>query len=247
MSDEVKDVIRHLRESVPSILPKVYLILISLALEVMNPLLDAKMGPREKRVFVGGYFLKEGRENVNKVARKVSSLGYSVLTDFGFYRAGEPEVLHSISQVTPPAVVKLKEAIPSHILYHELPQVADKAVLEMTIEKGQNDELRGCYNYRIPLLGFVIHDKIKKRMNCMFLKSWPRHVECRAFDRELCTRNRASDKFCPFYDSVKMSWASLQLFLTGDNTIVAVKSLDDLDMALEQFLKYGAKRQPSPS
>ena len=39
-----------------------------------------------------------------------------------------------------------------------------------------------------------------------------------------------------------MSWFSLQLFLTRENTLVAVRRLDDLDGPLRKFLESGAKK-----
>jgi hypothetical protein len=241
-SDEhFREVIDKLRDRLPSLLPKAYSALIELGFEIIEKGRRI-IGPRRKRVFCFGPYPEGGRGRINHIAQKVSKLGYTALTGFGFYRANDSDTLHPLTEMMPPIVMKLKESIPGHIFFHELPRLASKATVDMTIERGQNDELRGCYDHKIPCLGYVIRETIWKRNHCMFLTKLDGYVECKSFDKSLCMHNNGKRCFCPFTEPTSISWFSLQLFLTRDNTLVAAKELGDLDPALERFLKFGAEK-----
>lgn len=240
--DEVQSLVDRLRDRLPALLPQAYKALLDIAIEFMEVLIAKKVGPRERRVWCFGPYPSGGRERIEQLAKKVSQLGYAPMTGFGFYTPNAPNQLHPISEMMPPIVMQLKQAIPGHVFFHEIPRLAGKAILDMTIERGQNDELRGCFDNKIPALGFVVHRTIRKSTNCSFLANYGSYVECKAFMKALCPHNITPERFCPFYHSVGMTWFSLQLFLTKENTLIATKDLDSLDAVLPQFLRSGVRK-----
>jgi hypothetical protein len=153
---ETQRLIDKLRDTLPTLLPTVYRAMLDVALQFMDHLLKLKVGPKEKRVWCFGPYREGGRERIEKIARKVAEFGYAPITGFGFMRANEPYKIHPLTDIMPSSVQELQKAIPGHIFFYEIPRLASKAIIDMTIQRGQHDELRGCFDHKIPALGYVV-------------------------------------------------------------------------------------------
>jgi hypothetical protein len=241
MSDEIREITEMLREHIPQAVPKVHRALLKMAFQGVEPTLETKIGPKTNRIWVFGPYPNGGREILQKVAKKVAKFGYSALTGFGFYSEGKPEKFYPLSAVLPPPVLSVIKIIPSYTYLHELPLLGAMAVFYQNQERAQVHELIGCYDYRIPSFGFIIHPKIRQSNNSAYLADHGTWVECSAYDKSLCGHLIFPERFCPFFDSVRMPWTSLQLFLEKNNRMVAVTELKHIDKPLESFLRLSGQ------
>jgi hypothetical protein len=166
----------------------------------------------------------------------VAAYGYGAMTGFGYYQAGKPGTFHDLQKILPEPVKRLIRIIPAYTYLHELPRLSSKAVFYQNEERGQAHELLGCFEHKIPSLGFIVSPRIKGKNNSTYLANNGRWTECVAYDKSFCSHEMSPDRFCPFYDQVQIPWTSLELFLTKENMLVAVNDLDDIDYPLEQFL-----------
>jgi hypothetical protein len=243
----VLDVTQTLRGILPWAVDRVHKALLETAFGMLEPILAENVGPKETRVLVFGPYAKEGQGILRVVAQKVASLGYGALTGFGYCSAEEPQKFRALDEILPKTVLELREIIPSYTYLHEFPRLGSKAVFYQNQERAQVHELIGCCEYEIPALGFIVHNRIAGRTNSTYLAYAGRMSQCVAYDKSFCGHEKFPGRFCPFFDSIPMPWATLQLFLTKANSIIAVKALADLDVPLRGFLQNGvSKREADP-
>jgi len=249
MPDELGVYLEGLRDASPEVLLLVYKKLLDDAFKEMEDNLSNRAGDRKRRVFCFGPYPNGGWQRIDAVAKKVSEFGYSALTGFGYYRANQPDQIRPLDEILSPIVMDFSKIIPGHTFFHEIVKIAGKATFDMTVGRGQSDELRGCYDYRIPSLGFITRETIerrpdetiKPRPNCVWLSNYGSYWGCEAWAKSLCEGNRDSNIVCPFY-AHKMPWFSLQLFLTKENYLIAARNLDDVNEPLKQFLDHGSPK-----
>lgn len=203
---------------------------------------DQEIGSKETRIGVMGPYGGGGKEFrlLKRTAQMISKLGFSAVMGKGFYLANQPNIFHPINEITPLVVRTIKAIVPSHIFYFHFPRLTQKSVFFMNVERGQSDELRGCIRFNIPVLGFILHENItspkpRKKRNCIFLRAYRTCSVCLAPFKELCSYDKVTT-FCPFYDSIDISWSSKELFLTEDNLLLAAKKLVSARPVLREFL-----------
>ena len=206
-------------------------------------LANAKIGPLEVRHGVfGPYPENEDRRVINWVAKRLSSLGVAALTGDGYYLPGDPDTLHPLDEISPPIIRELfrDPRIPEYKYFYIFPRLVSKAAFYMNDERGQTHELMGCYEAMIPFVGFIIHDEISRgdEQDCGYLRRRNGYVECVVPEKALCSGKMPRRPFCPFYDSIHVSWLAKQLFLEKQgehrqNRLIAVRRMEDLDHMLE--------------
>ena len=189
----------------------------------------------------GPYPENHDRTVIHWVAKKLSSLGVAALTGDGYYLPNDPDTLHSLGDISPPIIRELfrgSPRIPEYKYFYIFPRLVSKAAFYMNDERGQTHELRGCYEARIPFVGFIIHEEITRgERDCGYLRRRNGYVECVVPDIEFCSGAMPRRPFCPFYDSIDISWLTKQLFLEKrggyrQNRLIAVQRLEDLEEML---------------
>lgn len=199
-----------------------------------------KIGPIENRHGVFGPYPEGGREVIQWVAKKLSSLGAVALTGDGYYLPNDPDTLHPLAEVSPPIIREMFKdpRIPEYKYFYIFPQLVSKAAFYMNDERGQTHELMGCHEALIPFIGFIIHKNITiGDQDCGYLRRRNGYVECVVPETALCSGRMPRRPFCPFYDSVNISWLVKQLFLekrggTRQNRLIAVQSIENLEPML---------------
>ena len=202
---------------------------------IMNLIADKNFGPKEKRIGVFGPYPNGGREIIDKVAKMVCSCNFIAITADGFYLPEDCGVLQNINEIINLPVRGIQELLPGHIFFRHFPRIVDKAIFFENDERGQVTELYGCHDYNIPCLGFIIHEKLRNKTNCLFLRRKRDYSICDATSEQLCYHN-FQNIFCPFYDSINIPWFSKQLFFENENQLIAVKKLENLRPAIEEFI-----------
>lgn len=206
-----------------------------------------KIGPRKIRVGVFGPYPGINKEIIMQVARIVSELGFAAITGDGFYSPNNSSDFHDIKEISPPEITELFDVpdIPQYHYYHILPRLVRKAIFLMNDEGGQTIELIGCFDARIPVLGFIVHNVITYGdSDCVYLLKRGDVSACSVPDHVSCLGNARKRPKCPFYDSISISWLSKQLFLRKrQHHLVAVKNIQSFRSIINTFLSKGISKE----
>lgn len=198
------------------------------------------------RIGVFGSHASGGKEVIDCVAEQVSGLGHPVITARGYLLPKAPKDIRPVSDFAPPFLRKLIDELShesifptsDYIFYRVLPQIGDKAVINLGISAGggQLIEWQSCVDNNVPVLGFVVREEIARNslQNCDYLAVQEKYSECMAPDLPYCVHSR----FCPFLDDpTSLSTIVTGVFLKRENQmLVAVRGAKDLTPALEKFL-----------
>lgn len=210
-------------------------------------LANQRIGPRKRRVGVFGPYPGVNKEIIIRLARKISSMGFAAITGEGFYLNDNPSSLHDLEEISPPNIKALFEHpdIPQYHYYRILPRLVSKAFFLMNDERGQTIELIGCFDAGIPVLGFIIHDNITNGdRDCVYLQKKGDISTCTVPDHLSCLGNARQRPWCPFYDSVNISWLTKQLFLRRkEHHLVAVRRIQDLKPIVNIFVSQVIERE----
>lgn len=233
---EMERILRKVLE--PNILGIVYDHFIEPSIGWVCSLADQKIGPRETRIGVFGPYPEGGEKIINEIAKIVSKHGSAAITGKGFYIANEPGRFHVIDEIMPQMIGKIKLLVGDRRFFYHFPRLVNKAIFNMHIERTQVVELQGCYDFKIPMMGFIRHEDIghQKKNKCNFLTVKNSYSECIVPSRDLCIHEVIPRLFCPFYDSVDIPWSSKQLFLTEENRLVAIEKMSAIETILKEFI-----------
>jgi hypothetical protein len=203
----------------------------------LDVFLDKSLGPKSTRIGVFGPYPKGGSQIILSVAKIVSELGYNAVTGLGTFAKNNPNNLVGLMDAVPNHAKKIRSAIPDRVVFHELPRLVSKAVIFENDERGQYEELSGCFEHKTPSLGFIRHRIISKSGNCEFLVDKGPFAECYVSEPTLCAR-QSKNGFCPFCDSVDIPWFTKEMLLAKDhgNRLIAVKSIGTLRTVIKGFL-----------
>lgn len=242
-SNEIEELRRFVDETWPKILEK----MINVIAVFQEDKAKQKIGPRKIRVGVFGPYPGKGKEIIMQVAKYVSDMGFAPITGDGFYLPNNSSDFHDIEELSHPAITELFDLpdVPQYQYYHVLPRLTRKAIFLMNDERGQTIELIGCFDARIPVLGYIVHNiTTYGDLDCVFLANKSEISACTVRDHISCLGNARKRPRCPFYDSVDISWMTKQLFLRRkQNALVAVKRVQDLRPILGNFILKGMPRE----
>lgn len=237
LSDDTDFLKKLLRELLGPFMEKVLQIVVGFH----EVLASTKIGTIKIRHGVFGPYPEDhDREVIHWVARKLSSLGVAALTGDGYYLPNHPETLNPLDEISPPIIREIfrDPRIPEYKYYYIFPKLVSKAAFFMNDERGQTHELMGCHEAMIPFVGFIIHEEITRgEEDCGYLRKKNGYVECVVPETALCSGRMPRRPFCPFYDSINISWLAKQLFLEKrggrrQNRLVAAQRLEDLEEML---------------
>jgi len=228
------------------VIPEGYLrltrVLLNSAILTMDLIANKKISRKENRVGVFGPYSAYGKKIIEQVSEKMSKLGYGVITGEFFLLPNKPKEKRKIEEIMPSAVHTIKKIVPSYLFYQNFPRLVNKAIFYHNTERTQADELRGCFQHKIPSLLFITYSKIRERKNnCPFLFISKTHSECFVPEKDLCPYERFPVS-CPFYDFINIPWATKELLMTEENAMIVTKNLDDLMPTLEKFIKLSTTR-----
>ena len=199
-----------------------------------------EIGPRRLRIGVFGSYPEGGKDIIIEIAKNISKLGFAAITGMGYFLPNRSEELLEISRISPPVVRDFFtiDEIPLYWYYRLFPRLVNKAIVNMSMLGGQIPELEGCFEEKIPTLGFIITEEISRGIaDCAYLSKNQIHTECLVPSHVKCLGIAPRRPFCPFYDSVNISWLYKQLFIRRkENRLVAVKRLKSLGLILKDFL-----------
>jgi len=208
--------------------------LFDLIIMALHPIFERAISPRSARIGVFGPYIENGHDVIRNIMKHLASRGFCGVTGIYYLRPSDDEP-RRISGIMPPVVRDLiNKLVPTHRWLHEFPRLVAKSVVYLTHLRGQGNEVEGCSDFGIPMLGFILTDEIKRERNvCNYLIDRENYTECICPDAELC--NRVVEAFCPFYDSVHVPWSIKKLFLNSDR-LIAAKNIDDLKPVIDEFI-----------
>jgi len=194
------------------------------------------ISPRKNRIGVFGPYINNGPEIIQDIMKFLSSKGFCAITG-EYYLRPKTQNFKKVNELCPDFLRTLKdETVPPHKWLHELPRLVSKSIVYLTNLRGQGNEIEGCGDYDIPMLGFILTDEITRERNvCHYLMVEERYSRCTCPSPEFC--DRIVKPFCPFYDSVHIPWSIKRLFLSSNNMLIAVKSLEDLKPLIDKFVE----------
>lgn len=211
--------------------------------------IESKLGPISDRVFSFGPYSDGGLTVIDNTARMISRLGLCGMTLTHYYEPNKPDVPLKMSSALPKELeAPIQQTVPMYVYLQNIPRLANRAVFYENDERGQALELVGCARFQIPRLGYILANKLTAPPESALKNSDFLHLdaegyaECKARTRALCDHIN-SGSFCPFYDSVSVPWASLELFLNENSTIVGVPNQESLLEPLTRFLKNGVEKK----
>lgn len=235
VSQEEREALKLLRRTIPIGYDQIGSRFMEISIAVMNLMADKKFGPKTRRIGVFGPYPDGGKEIIESVAKIVCESGLVAVTADGIFSPNQGIVFHNINEIMPIPVRKVRSLLPGRIFFYHFPRLVEKAIFFENDERGQVAELYGCHAFNIPCLGFIIHEKLWNDNNCVFLEFKDVYSICEAINEELCY-HEVLGLFCPFYDSINIPWFSKELFLTEENQLVATKNLEDLKIAINEFI-----------
>jgi hypothetical protein len=205
-------------------------------------LAGSKIGPITERVASFGYYNpKEGRDQIEDVAKMICQCGKVGLTLETFYLPKTCNIRHLIEEIIPAYIRRLFTQRGMDEWYITiLPRIVSKAVFNFTVLRSQLIEWHMCSH--IPCLCFITCDEIARgEKNCEYLSVAPSsgYSECTAPDPSFCT-GYAGRVFCPFTRRKRIPWVVIQATIRNypRSRLVAVKQLSDLKDPLQKFLNY---------
>ena len=242
-SDEIEELRRFFDKVWPEVLRKVIKIITVFHEERAK----RKISPRKIRVGVFGPYPGINKEIIMQVARYVSDFGFASITGDGFYLPNNSSDFHDIKEISPQVITELFDLpdVPQYLYYYVLPRLARRAIFFMNDERGQTIELIGCFDARIPVLGFIVHNiTTYGDSDCIYLLKRGNISACTVPDHLSCLGNARKRPRCPFYDSINIPWLSKQLFLRRKTSVlVAVKRVQDLRPVINNFIVKGMPRE----
>jgi len=212
------------------------------AISVMNLRADKLCAPHNRRVGVFGPYPDSGRTVILQVAEIISNQGCGVVTGLGFLEPNKPKELHKIDELLLPLARRALDyfEVPDFIKFFHFPRVTCKSVHHLTFVRGQGNEAAGCFNWDIPMMGFIIDEQVKTLKSasrlCNYLMPRPFYWECFAPGKGFCFHPNVKPT-CPFYDYVNIPWDIKQLFMYPMNRLIACESLDNVKYSLIECLK----------
>jgi|GEM_PF-5025408 len=217
--------------------------LTEIAVIYANRLAELKIGPITERVASFGYYNpKEGRDQIEEVARMICQCGKVGLTLNAFYLPNTCDVGHPIDEIIPDYVRRLFTRLKRDDWYITiLPRIVSKAVLNFTVLRTQLIEWFLCDKNNVPCLCFIICDEIEgKKNDCPYLSVAP------SLSYSECTNDRGPSfcmgytgrVFCPFTKRKRIPWVVIQATIRDypRSRLVAVKQLSNLKDPLHKFL-----------
>ncbi len=243
------DTVERIKEIVaPNFVQQSYDMMVGSLFSSFEAYITGKLGPRINRVFSFGPNAGDGPSLIDKTARMISRLGLFGLTIDHYYEPGKPDDPIDMSRALPKEIESLPQSIPTYVYLQNIPRLASRAVFCENDERGQAQELVGCARFGIPRLGYVLTKNLSQPPESALKNSEFLHVaeagsvECKAWTKALCD-HVSSGRFCPFYDSISVPWASLELFLSEDSTVVGVPDHENLVHPLSRFLENGVNKK----
>jgi len=206
----------RLRSLAENLLPPFIDRIFDLVTAYHEELAKQRIGPRDVRIGVFGPDPADRRMVTDWVAKKISEFGLCSITGAGYYLPKAPDDLQDISEISPPIVKDIFRTKAAHQYQYDylFPRMVSKAVFYMNDEKGQIHQLRGCYESHIPLVGFIVHNILSAGIrDCSHLRKRDGYFECVVPDLSLCSAFMPKKPFCPFYDSIDLSYSSKEIFL----------------------------------
>jgi len=242
-SDEIEELRRFVDECWPVILEK----MINIIAVFQEDLAKQNIGPRKSRIGAFGPYPGINKEIIMEVARYVSDFGFASITGDGFYLPNNESDFHDIKEISHPAIIELfnLEDVPQYNYYRVLPRLVQKAIFLMNEERGQTVELIGCFEERIPVLGFIVHNiTTYGDLDCIYLSKKGEISSCTVRDHLSCPGIALKRPRCPFYDSIDIPWLFKELFLRRKaNALIAVKRVQDLRPVIKNFIVKGMPRE----
>ena len=242
-SDEIEELRHFVHECWPEVLGKVINVITVFHEEIAKQ----KIGPRKIRIGVFGPYPGINKAMIMQVARHVSDFGFASITGDGFYLPHNSSDFYDIKEISHPAITELFDLpdVPQYHYYRVLPYLVQKAIFLMNDERGQTIELIGCFDRRIPVLGFIVHNiTAYGDSDCIYLSKRGEISACTVRDHLSCLGNARERPRCPFYDSINIPWLSKQLFLRRKTShLVAVKRVQDLRPIINNFITKGFPRE----
>lgn len=210
-------------------------------------LAKAKMGPKGKRIGIfGPASNKKECEIIRSIMKMVARKGFTAFSMLGYYRPSDLQHLQSLNffnKITQfiegIGILKLSQK-PSYVIrrWYLFPTIGSKSIVNLYPPRTQYKEIDGCVDYDIPILGFVIRNKIKGVQNCTFLKKEKNYSICTAHNFLYCKLYSESKKFCPFVSKpISLPEYIREVFINNKkNKLIAVKNKKDLVIPIHNFL-----------
>jgi len=208
--------------------------LFDLAILALKPTFSKRVAPTDLRIGVFGPYVERGPEVIESIMKYLSSKGLGAVTGKYYVRPNDLR-LRLVRRLYPRAIRYLaSDLVPTHKWLHEFPRLVSKSIVYLTMMRAQGNEIEGCSDYRIPMLGFILSDEISRERNvCNYLVEKDTYAECVCPDWKLC--DRVVKPFCPFYESVHVPWSIKKLFLDSDR-LIAARNLEDLKPVIDEFV-----------
>jgi len=234
---QLKKVDRDLRDEIFQV------IILKKIRDLINFYIESKYG-RVPKVGVFGPYADEGEEVLHYIGQEVSSRGYLAILGRGFYLPNEPDDFYELTELLPPLLDTFLTSIRmSYYLYrYILPSILDRAVDNLYPLRTNVYELEGCYEYQVPVLGFIMDGRIEIEQNeCEFimLDDSPIGIskECIATSESQCKGVHSTGLSCPFYHIADIPLVQKLWFLTLEEwKFIALSYFEKITFYLDIFL-----------
>lgn len=241
---------REFREQVP-ILEKVKLCTGEISVEIYRKTLDflidstdqtlhGVIGPRSSRIGCFGSYENGYLDIIKRIMLYTTERDFSAITGRCCVKPGT-DVFIPMDEIYSDASQSLIEDMREADFYKDFVRLVSKSIICLNIPGAQFHEANGCDFYDIPALGFIKHDKISDENSCMYLITESCFSECIVPNKMHCYLQYDKDKFCPFYDSVRITSSVREFFMREGYRLIAVTQLCDLFPLIDEFLNA-----PSP-
>lgn len=238
MKNDYKN-IKAIRNSIPASFDHFYEQIMNLAIDGMKLRADKLCAPLKMRVGVFGPYNGNGKRIILEIAKKISACGFGAVTGLGFLPKNQPEELTGLRDLMDPKTVQALKTfeVPDFIWFRHFPKLVCKAVVHLSMMRGQRNEAEGCFSQEIPMMGFILDQRVlEERKYCPYLVPYAMYRECMCPDNKLCFYPSLK-RCCPFYDYVNIPWMVKQLFINERNRIVASNNLENMLFVVEECLK----------